>query len=162
MKFEYRLAARFALLLAPVLACDAVGDIGGVGGGGSTSGNDAGLPIHVGSGGAGDGNTTGTGVGTGGVTGTGTGTGTGGNGTAASGVPCDVQSLLNTRCVICHGAPPLAGVPVSMMTLMDLTAPARSDPSRTVAGMAMARMQDNARPMPPAPSARATAAEIAA
>jgi hypothetical protein len=48
-----------------------------------------------------------------------------------------------------------------LLTYGDLIAPARSDPTQTVARVALARMQDPARPMPPSPAMRATAAEIA-
>src|SRR2546426_747606 len=40
-----------------------------------------------------------------------------------SGLPCDVQSLLATRCQTCHGTRPLAGVPTSLVTYADLSAP---------------------------------------
>jgi len=74
---------------------------------------------------------------------------------------CDVQPIFRARCVTCHANPPVAGAPMPLVTYADVTAPARSDPSRTVAQVALARVQDPVRPMPPSPAARATAAEIA-
>jgi hypothetical protein len=51
---------------------------------------------------------------------------------------------------------------MSLVTYANLTAPARSDPSKTVAQMAVTRMQSTTSPMPPVPGTPATAAEIAA
>ena len=90
-----RLAVLLAIpciLLAP--ACESVGDIGPAGGvvqpppnqPGSGSGGSL-IPISNGSGGA------------------------GGSTVVASGLPCDVQSLLFSRCATCHASPPLAGCP---------------------------------------------------
>jgi hypothetical protein len=76
-------------------------------------------------------------------------------------MPCDVQALLSARCVSCHGAIPVLGAPMSLVTYSDLLAPARSNPALTVAELAVARMQSATAPMPPAPAARATSAEIA-
>ncbi len=73
---------------------------------------------------------------------------------------CDVQSILRARCVSCHSNPPIAGAPMPLVAYADLMAPARSDPTSSVARVALARMQDATRPMPPAPAMRATAAEI--
>lgn len=80
----------------------------------------------------------------------------------ASGMPCDVRALLATRCVSCHGVVPASGAPMSLVTYGDLMAPAASNPSLTVAEVAVMRMQSATAPMPPAPATRATAAEIAA
>lgn len=68
--------------------------------------------------------------------------------------------MLNARCWGCHGATPLAGVP-SFTSVATLRAPARLEPTKTVAEVALTRMQNDATPMPPAPAARATAADIA-
>ena len=54
----------------------------------------------------------------------------------ASGLPCDVATLLAGKCATCHGATPLPGVPMSLATYPDLTAPAKSEargPSRSLA-----------------------------
>jgi hypothetical protein len=73
-----------------------------------------------------------------------------------------VQALLTSKCVLCHSSPPLAGVPMSLMTLADLMAPAKTDPSRSAAALSLARMQSTTMPMPPAPYPAATPTEISA
>jgi hypothetical protein len=103
--------------------------------------------------------------GTGGSAGAGSGgrpgTGTGGAPDAGpTGLPCDVQAILSSHCVNCHGAVPSGGAPMSLVTYADLMAPSRSNPSMTNADVAIARMQDATAPMPPAPAARATSSEI--
>jgi hypothetical protein len=135
------LAVRASLSVVLLAGCDAVGDIGSPGGGAAAGG----IAVLTGNGGAGGG-----------------GLGTGANASALSGLPCDVQALLVARCTSCHASPPLPGVPVSLTTLADLTAPSHSDPTRSEAALALARMQDPSLPMPPAPFAAATASEIAA
>jgi hypothetical protein len=79
----------------------------------------------------------------------------------ASDLPCDVANLLASKCVVCHGTKPRVGVPMSLVTAADLQAPAISDPSKTMAVVAVARMMDTANPMPPVGSPAATSAEIA-
>jgi Cytochrome C oxidase, cbb3-type, subunit III len=81
------------------------------------------------------------------VVNTGTG-GAGSNGGAATGLPCDVQALLQTRCQGCHGSPPLGGVPFSLVTFADAEAHAQA----AVTAMMNGTM--------PAGGPRATAAEI--
>jgi hypothetical protein len=102
--------------------------------------------------------TVGPGSGSGGTTG-----GMGGNtGTVtANGMPCDIQALLQTRCLGCHSDPPVNGAPMPLVSFANLTAPSLFDANQTFAQRALARMQNAAAPMPPAPNARATAAEIA-
>src|SRR5438552_9737439 len=52
----------------------------------------------------------------GGATAVGDGGGTGGAaGTAASGLPCNVQNLLQTRCQSCHSNPPKNGAPFALV-----------------------------------------------
>jgi mono/diheme cytochrome c family protein len=98
--------------------------------------------------------------GTGGVGGSGGSSGAVASG--ASGLPCDVASLLSGKCATCHGATPLPGVPMSLVTYADLTGPAKSDPSVTNAAMAVTRMMSTTTPMPPVGSPAATPTEIAA
>ena len=57
-----------------------------------------------------------------------------------AGLPCDVYALVNTYCVSCHTAGSTAA-PMAMGTYADLIAPALTDPSQTVAQMAITRMQ---------------------
>lgn len=89
-------------------------------------------------------------------------TAAGGNGgSVVTGLPCDVQALLASRCDSCHGVVPSGGAPMSIVTYADLSAPALSDPSKTIADVAITRMQSTKLPMPPKPQAPATAAEVA-
>ena len=103
------------------------------------------------------------------VTGTGGGpgaTGTGGSGGAsggpATGMPCAVQALLQTRCVACHSNPPVNSAPMPLITRADLMAPSLADPTQTVAQRALTRIQLTVGEMPPAPATHATASEIQA
>jgi hypothetical protein len=72
-----------------------------------------------------------------------------------------VQALLALRCTSCHGTPPLAGVPMSLISYADLVTPSKADPAETNAERALARMRDPLAPMPPAPASPATSPEIA-
>ncbi len=83
---------------------------------------------------------------------TGVGAGTGAN----TGLPCDVQQLLENRCIGCHAGPS----PAALLTYANLTAPS-SDPSKTEAQRCLERMQSTTSPMPPAPAVAPTAPEIA-
>jgi hypothetical protein len=112
----------------------------------------------------------GTGVVGGGTAGTGVvptgGAGTGVSGAPACGpgaIPADVAAVISSSCIACHGSPPLQGVPSSLATYASLTAKATTDPTKTVAAVALARMQPGAMlPMPPPPLPPATAAQVAA
>jgi hypothetical protein len=116
-------------------ACNATGSGGATGGDGGVVATDAG---RTGTGGAG---------GTGGTAG-------------ASGLPCDVEAVLTAACTSCHSSPPLAGVPMPMVTYADMTAPSKSVPTQTVAQLSVTRMQSTTMPMPPAPATRSTSAQI--
>ena len=74
-----------------------------------------------------------------------------------SGLPCDVSALLSTHCATCHSDPPGPG-PMALVTYAQLTAPSLGDPSRSVAVLAVDRMRDTSKPMPPA--GMLTAADI--
>jgi hypothetical protein len=118
-----------------------------MGGGSATGGSGSG---GSGSGGAGSG-----------------GSGSGGSGASgpsigvASDLPCDVAALLSRKCTSCHGSVPSGGAPTSLVSYADLTAPAKSDPTKTNAVVALARMTNTTSPMPPTGLPAATAAEIA-
>jgi hypothetical protein len=73
----------------------------------------------------------------------------GGTVAADAGLPCDVVTALSL-CVNCHSDPPVGDAIGSLYTYADLMAPAPTDPSKTMAEMAVVRMQDTATPMPPA------------
>lgn len=78
----------------------------------------------------------------------------------ATGLPCDVQALLENRCLACHdgsmpSAPPLKNY-------NDLIAKSKADPTKNLAQETLVRMQSKTSPMPPAPAAPPAADEIAA
>src|SRR5436309_2457235 len=75
-------------------------------------------------------------------------------------IPCDVQTVLSTRCWTCHGPTPVAGVP-ALTSAAAFMAPSRVDPSQSTGAVAVARMQSTTIPMPPAPATPATTAELA-
>lgn len=77
------------------------------------------------------------------------------------GLPCDVDSVLATRCRACHSSPPIGGATVPLITHANLSAPSRTDPSLTEAQLAVARMKSTTLPMPPAPASPVPAPEIA-
>lgn len=126
--------------------CGGSGTTIGYGGGGST-----------GFGGA----TTGTQPGTGGATTTSSSV-TGAGGAQADGLPCEVQAVLQDHCWSCHGPTPSGGASNALVTRADLAAPSPSDPTKSNAVMAMARMVSTSAPMPPKPAAAVSPAERAA
>lgn len=71
------------------------------------------------------------------------------SGVLAEGVPCDVQQLVASRCLGCHGSNKPSHVPISLLTLADFQAKSPSDMSVTVAAQSLQRMRNPARPMPP-------------
>lgn len=74
-------------------------------------------------------------------------------------LPCEVDDLLQRYCRSCHADPPI-GAPMPLIDHIDLTAAGTGDV--LVAQRALARMQDAAAPMPPAPASPPTAEEVAA
>jgi mono/diheme cytochrome c family protein len=149
-----------AMLAALALLGGCVGQIGGA---------EAGLTTGSGTGGAGS--SSGVALGSGGLIGTtGTGgsigsTGTGGSTsttTVASDLPCDVATLLANKCAACHGPHPAGGAPMGLTNYAQMTAPAISDPTKTMAVVAIARMVNATAPMPPVAYPQATSAEISA
>ena len=67
-----------------------------------------------------------------------------------TGLPCDVQAIIENRCLVCHDGK-MANVP-RMGDYADLMSPAPSNPARSLAQIALNRMKDTARPMPPKPA----------
>lgn len=63
--------------------------------------------------------------------------------------PCDVATALVQSCQKCHGVNPSFGAPMPLVKAEDLAAPSKSDPSKTVAELALERINDQAKPMPP-------------
>ncbi len=84
-----------------------------------------------------------------------------GTGTVGDGLPCEITALLATYCASCHGSPPLGNAPTALLSYADLMAPAKSDASKTMAEVSLARMSSGASPMPPKPSAVVPAADVA-
>jgi len=80
----------------------------------------------------------------------------------SDGLPCAVATLLQQRCQQCHGTQPALGAPMSLVTYADLRGPARSNPSKSVAEVAVQRMRDTVTPMPPYPFPPATTDEAGA
>lgn len=147
------------LLSLSLVGCGAQGEVGN-----GLLEPDAGVTFGVGSGGNGAGQTGGGSVvqSSAGTPGGGTGGAIGDQTSCTTGVvPADVATVLASRCLACHGNPPLVGVPASLSSYAGLTAPSKTDPSKTNVQLAVLRVQDNTRPMPPAPASRLAGAEIA-
>jgi len=75
-------------------------------------------------------------------------------------LPCDVRALLARRCSECHGEARQFGAPMSLTNWDELQRPVASKPAQTVAQLALARMRDDANPMPPASHERLSSAEV--
>jgi len=76
-------------------------------------------------------------------------------------VACDSMTIVAKHCTNCHGATPMFGAPMSLMTPTDFTKSSIVTPQMTVAQLAKARINatDNKR-MPPASMPALTPAEI--
>jgi cytochrome c553 len=77
----------------------------------------------------------------------------------AAGLPCEVSALLGTYCVSCHGATPIPGVPVSLVSYADLSAPFPGNKSISTAESARQSLESGR--MPPT-GAKPSSSEIAA
>jgi len=84
-------------------------------------------------------------------------TGKGAGSGANTGLPCDVQQLLENRCVGCH----LDTSTLPLLSHADLVKPSKSEPTKTTAMVAIERMQSTSKPMPPPPAEPPAADEIA-
>lgn len=78
---------------------------------------------------------------------------------APSNLPCDVDAILAQNCQSCHSSPPQYGAPMSLMTWDDLQAAPPSGSYPHVYQAVAARVADDAKPMPPSPNARLSAAD---
>jgi mono/diheme cytochrome c family protein len=102
--------------------------------------------------------------GTGAVTGSIDDPGTGAGGAAASttpsssDLPCAVAAIVQANCSTCHGASPRFGSPMSLVTSANFRA-ASTIAGMTVGQAVVARIHDDAHPMPQAPAARLTDAD---
>jgi hypothetical protein len=69
---------------------------------------------------------------------------------AGAGVlPCSVSKVLAGSCQSCHGATPIAGAPMPLVTFADLHKPAVTQPTMKVHQLVQLRIHDQMRPMPP-------------
>src|ERR1700742_681554 len=66
-------------------------------------------------------------------------------------LPCEVRQELAAHCWSCHGETLQFTAPMKLVSVEDFLAPARSDPSLSVAQRAKFRIHDPLRPMPPPP-----------
>jgi hypothetical protein len=74
-----------------------------------------------------------------------------------TGLPCDVQAVIENRCIVCHDG---SGIQPRLLNYDDLLATATKDPTKSRAVVAVELMKGLA--MPPRPAARPEADEIAA
>jgi hypothetical protein len=80
---------------------------------------------------------------------------------AGAGLPCDVATVLASKCTSCHSDPPINNSLAGLMTHADLLATAKEDPTKNEAQLSLVRMQNTASPMPPAAlNAPPTASDI--
>ena len=62
---------------------------------------------------------------------------------------CGVLEVMATSCQQCHGAKPIAGAPMPLVTFEDFMKPAPSNAARKVYELVQERTHDQKRPMPP-------------
>jgi len=77
-------------------------------------------------------------------------------------VPCAVNKVVTKNCTNCHGATPIGGAPMSLVTFADFHAAAKTMPTKKVYEVVKLRVHDMAAPMPPAASGVMPADEVAA
>lgn len=81
----------------------------------------------------------------------------------ATGLPCDVDAVLKTRCQTCHASEPKYGASTALVTWDDLQKPGPGgSANKKVYELVKERIHDDARPMPPSPQPRLDANELAA
>jgi mono/diheme cytochrome c family protein len=73
---------------------------------------------------------------------------------------CEVAALLRENCSMCHGAALAFGAPMQLVSWDDLAAEAPRTRGRNTRELALERIKSDASPMPPAPLARVSPAEI--
>ncbi|MBX3232134.1 MAG: peptidylglycine alpha-amidating monooxygenase [Labilithrix sp.] len=66
-----------------------------------------------------------------------------------NGLPCDVEEVLQRNCGTCHGAPPIYGAPMPLVTWEQMQAPSVFNPSQKVFQAVSRRIHSTTRPMPP-------------
>ena len=77
-------------------------------------------------------------------------------------LPCEVQDIVDAACASCHAETPRFGAAFPLLTVADFQQPAPSDPSRTIAEVALERVTDGTSPMPPVPNPMLSDAQVAA
>jgi len=83
-------------------------------------------------------------------------------GSSSGGFPCDVDAVLRSKCQSCHGAVPLNGAPVPLVTYGDTQAPAVSSPTMSVWQVMKTRVHSTTMSvMPPRNQPALTSAELA-
>jgi hypothetical protein len=80
---------------------------------------------------------------------------------SGSNLPCEVSAVLDKNCSKCHGAKTEFGAPMSLVSWDDLQKAAPITKGSSARDVALTRMKSDNSPMPPAPQARVSAAEIA-
>ena len=75
-------------------------------------------------------------------------------------VPCGVNKIMVNSCQSCHGATPIGGAPMPLVSFEDFHKPAPTQPTRKVYELVQERVHDKDRPMPPI--GELSAAEVAA
>jgi hypothetical protein len=75
--------------------------------------------------------------------------GAGANSASSATLPCAVSKTLVSKCQSCHGAMLVGGAPMSLVTFADFKKPAVTQPTLTVGQLALMRLNDTAKPMPP-------------
>jgi hypothetical protein len=63
-------------------------------------------------------------------------------------MPCSAATVVATNCQTCHGATPIGGAPMSLMSYDDFHRQAKTMPSLKVYELAKMRINDKAKPMP--------------
>jgi mono/diheme cytochrome c family protein len=64
-------------------------------------------------------------------------------------LPCGVSKIMVNSCQSCHGATPIGGAPMALVTFDDFHKPANTQPTRKVYELVKERVHDKMRPMPP-------------
>ena len=77
-------------------------------------------------------------------------------GPTQTGLPCDVDAVLKSKCQTCHASDPTYGASTALVTYQDLQ---KDHNGKKVHELVKARIHDEARPMPPTPNPRLGADE---
>jgi hypothetical protein len=77
-------------------------------------------------------------------------------------IPCAANKVVVKNCQSCHGATPIGGAPMSLVTFADFHAPAKTMPNMKMYELVKLRVHDMQRPMPPAAAGVMPADEVAA